>query len=1143
MKSVQKENNWSTLFKLRPFYRLNSCVPTIGEKYEIVPSYFNKEFRILNYAYIPRKWVFNSGEAYKVVEERRQKLEEIFREIENNKNNLSLSDSIIKKLQDEEIPMQTEVWLECYFDLRAPATWNEEGIAYRMLSDHEGSKGKITEVFNMQGGCFENQGPPKGRRWVQWQDKEFTEKDRYLDNYIDNSIGEEIHSSLFKVFMREDVDFNKYWEWPCLVFPIFDVYIYGKGYGGVRGFFTVFFKDDSGEKKQLCQEEIEEITNSITPILSDMSHQLLESEFWRVSEKELKHLNIIEHFLMIITYIQDWENIWITKKSSEEIAKEKINENDIVSCWVRSTEPLQKKWVKSKETKLCYLQELCKEKNRFFGWNLKELDIFSSHLKEDNSRNILNYHIICEYPKAYILPNEQDRLQQVFEDQLKIQQLRVFEIVINKWRRYRAAEQLAASAIMSRNMSHNIGSHVLAKVVASDDEDLDKFKNLKDELDREDKADIEILNEFLNKVSKRQYKKMPKLLKKATLNRSKNLFSYLQGRMDHLAAVATDHVKSTSRSMPFSFGYLINEFDKQKLIRQYITGVDINVKVKGGILQQENEELVFTEKEIEKGIEEIYANIPNGGTGMHAFYIILENYIRNVVKHKLYKGLPKKLTIYVAIEDKIESHEDMFRIWLWDNIVRESNNEVRNAAKKISACIDEAIIDKNFQPRQEGWGIVEMKQSAKYLRKDTYADLVPLEVCVKNKNKDENNGYYLTDGKVKVNKENEGLCPVHIFYMEKPKEVLIVDPEKSVDIFKDTTTTLRGHGIKIVHDINEIYRKENKGYQRLVFLSEVEDKDMEKRWQWPLQTYSVKNSNCSMASVDGDDLVAELKDNKLNAYKIFCYLDQMWFKFLCIRHRYEDILPLCHSNSSALGVSCRKTLEENLNNLILYRSHDVKEKNTAEKLIKKCVFIEIYGSLSPQTSIYQRSSWENDEQKESSEFQFRSAGLTTVVILDERIQKTVKKFRESIKESEIDRKRVVAEGLNRVYVPKRCETDLEHPTWKGITEYITKVQKNKNNENNENNENVVIDHIVIHLTILEKLVGTQEDNIEERIKELLGETGDSIYTNKPKPLSVLICTGRGKSISDVKFIPISELEKWICSTQSSKYHLCQCLNN
>ena len=373
------------------------------------------------------------------------------------------------------------------------------------------------------------------------------------------------------------------------------------------------------------------------------------------------------------------------------------------------------------------------------------------------------------------------------------------------------------------------------------------------------------------------------------------------------------------------------------------------------------------------------------------------------MKHKLCKSPLENLTIYVAIEDKIESHEDMFRIWLWDNIVRESNDEVQEAAEKISDYIDEAIIDKSFQPRQEGWGIVEMKQSARYLRKDTYADLVPLKVCVKNKNKDENNGYYLTDD-VAVNKEkNEGLCPVHIFYMEKLKEVLIVDTKKSVNISKDTTTTLRGHGIKIVHDINEIYKEENKGYQRLVFLSEVKDKDIEKRWQWPLQTYSVKNSNCSMVSVDNDSF-DKLKDNELNASKIFCDLDQKWFEFLCERHEYsskdKDILPLCNSKSSALGVSLGEALENNLNNLILYHSHDVKYEDykiTAEELIKKCVFIEIYGSLSPQTSIYQRSFWGNDEQKKSFEFQFCSAGLTTVVILDERIQETLEEFGKSVK--------------------------------------------------------------------------------------------------------------------------------------------------
>ena len=114
---------------------------------------------------------------------------------------------------------------------------------------------------------------------------------------------------------------------------------------------------------------------------------------------------------------------------------------------------------------------------------------------------------------------------------------------------------------------------------------------------------------------------------------------------------------------------------------------------------------------------------------------------------------------------------------------------------------------------------------------------------------------------------------------------------------------------------------------------------------------------------------------------------------------------------------------------------------------------------------------------------------------------------------------------------------MYQPTWDGIKEYINTVQQKG-----------IIDHIVIHLTVLEKLVGTQEDKIEERIKDKIkilrgeGIEGDNIKFKK-KPLSVSVCTGRGKSINDVKIIPFSELEKWICSPESSKYHLCQCLNN
>ena len=140
--------------------------------------------------------------------------------------------------------------------------------------------------------------------------------------------------------------------------------------------------------------------------------------------------------------------------------------------------------------------------------------------EEEDQKDLLGQHIICEYPKIAVLPEDSDE-EKIFENRVYTQQLQVFEIAINRWRRYRAAEQLAASAIMSRNMSHNIGSHVLAKVVARDDEDLDKLDVLKKQLSDQDEK--EKLDELKSDFKDPDKQHRLTILKKATLNRSKNL--------------------------------------------------------------------------------------------------------------------------------------------------------------------------------------------------------------------------------------------------------------------------------------------------------------------------------------------------------------------------------------------------------------------------------------------------------------------------------------------------------------------------------------------------------------------------------------------------------------------------------------------
>jgi len=179
----------------------------------------------------------------------------------------------------------------------------------------------------------------------------------------------------------------------------------------------------------------------------------------------------------------------------------------------------------------------------------------------------------------------------------------------------------ALSAIMSRNMSHNIGSHVLSYAST----------NLNHP------EDMRVLTE------------------------------YLQERMDFIAQITS---KIPEWSMPMRFeGQLMQNFYKQRILLNYIAfsegltafekddkdNVENKLKINiSNFKEDKNKKIINNEK------DPLIA-IPGGITGTHAFYTIIENIIRNAAKHSYNKKDNKQnkgLEVYIQIIDKEEDNKD-----------------------------------------------------------------------------------------------------------------------------------------------------------------------------------------------------------------------------------------------------------------------------------------------------------------------------------------------------------------------------------------------------------------------------------------------------------------------------------------------------
>lgn len=312
------------------------------------------------------------------------------------------------------------------------------------------------------------------------------------------------------------------------------------------------------------------------------------------------------------------------------------------------------------------------------------------------------------------------------------------------------------AAVMARNQSHNIGSHVLNKMSSSQvtKNFFDIYRNrelcfLQDFNKEEDtlilKSSLNEKNTILDKIKSKKINKKFYLatfenlqevykpvyiltqtpdidtLNAAELSRVFN--NYLKQRMDFVADVATSDQFDLANKK-FLISDMFRSFERNLLLLHNISG-------KGA-------EFPFTFKfeyyargsDVPQKDFDPIVSIPNDVLGDQAFYILLENIIRNTAKHA-----PKKqghITFTMKVEDKFD---DFFKVSIYDNIeyvltkeeeLDYENNQYckdkanRNKLLKLIALrnnnIAQGILDpETNEIRAHGWGTIEMKIACCYL--------------------------------------------------------------------------------------------------------------------------------------------------------------------------------------------------------------------------------------------------------------------------------------------------------------------------------------------------------------------------------------------------------------------------------------------
>ena len=244
----------------------------------------------------------------------------------------------------------------------------------------------------------------------------------------------------------------------------------------------------------------------------------------------------------------------------------------------------------------------------------------------------------------------------------------------------------AIAAIMARNLSHNIGSHVL--------------------------ADPKLYSITLDLVGK---KLVPKVSKLAALHH------YLQMRLDFIARTMSREPE-TGEPL-FLLNDLMEGFYHQSALLQSLVrdagfrGSKLKFILRHG--DQRVETNWRKDKFSSKGkFDDLLVSVPGGPVGSQALYALLENIIRNSVKygesrHNVHgTGPADELRLTLECAD-MQSAPDRYELTLYDSLSTDAQDKI--VVNEILPELRKEPVDSIGRPTGARQGFQEMKTCARYL--------------------------------------------------------------------------------------------------------------------------------------------------------------------------------------------------------------------------------------------------------------------------------------------------------------------------------------------------------------------------------------------------------------------------------------------
>jgi hypothetical protein len=307
----------------------------------------------------------------------------------------------------------------------------------------------------------------------------------------------------------------------------------------------------------------------------------------------------------------------------------------------------------------------------------------------------------------------------------------------------RQATKAAISQVMARNMSHNIGSHVMNRITSG--MKLEGISNL----DAGSYGPAFPLADFKSRTDLQGQPLPQRLLELVNVIHQLASFNhYVKCRMDYLSDITFGTpVMHTNKRVAAE---LFKELDKVRFLLHYAPGLStFKYRI----------QFLFDGRQISES-EDIDLAVPNDLLGCQAFYNIIENVIRNTAKHSAQKGATTLFTINIrnvshippdlANQRRLSAEiRTLYAVEIYDDCVLSGNKEFSTGEQKqktdyianyngcnenqleenasvsniewlvyrLNKKINQSVLQQNNQLRTSSLGLIEMQASAAYLRK------------------------------------------------------------------------------------------------------------------------------------------------------------------------------------------------------------------------------------------------------------------------------------------------------------------------------------------------------------------------------------------------------------------------------------------